>query len=240
MSTATTNFTTSNSAPAPSGRPEPTPVEVFRAIHLDFEGTATEEPSLLGIACEGEWHAVVLEPALRTLAGCGVLGQHVSAADLPKVLAAVRRRAETEDRRLFAWSTRELDAITAALEDPDEIAWWTEHLENAIPFARRWARRHGVELPRVRLPRGHRHTRNHLGRYLAAVGYDVPGGAGPGHTAARIRTLRDQLARRGDWSGLTATAKGKWTKLCAHNRSDCLGMAAVLGQVATDLEGEGR
>ena len=219
--------------------PVPTPLEVHRAIHLDFEGTQTDAPSLLGMACEGEWRGVVLEPALHPLAGLGPWAADLCVGDLPTVLAALRQRAETENRRLFAWSTRELDAITEALTDPAEITWWHDHLENAIPVARRWARRHDVALPRVRLPKGHRQTRNHLGRYLAAIGYDVPGGAGPGYTAARIRSLRDQLTRRRP-DELTTTAKGKWTKLCNHNRHDCLGMAAVLNRVASDTATNGR
>ena len=96
--------------------PVPTPLEVHRAMHLDFEGTQTDAPSLLGVACEGEWRGVVLEPALHPLAGLGPWAADLGVGDLPTVLAALRQRAETENRRLFAWSTRELDAITVALD----------------------------------------------------------------------------------------------------------------------------
>ncbi|WP_373071061.1 hypothetical protein [Gemmatimonas sp.] len=212
----------------------PTPREARRAIYLDFEGTEVDPPSLLGAACDSDWHAVVIERALHPLAGHGADRLAVSTGGLSVSLRELRHRAERENRRLFAWSSHELDVISSVVTTDADRQWWAEHLENALPPARRWAHSHQVVLPRVQLPKGHRRTRNHLGRYLAAIGYAVPSGAGPGYTASRIRTLRGQLARRKSYKALTPVAKAKWTKLCAHNRHDCLGLASLVQRLADD------
>jgi hypothetical protein len=42
------------------------------------------------------------------------------------------------------------------------------------------------------------------------------------------------LIKRGRYERLTPTAKGKWTKLLAHNKIDCDGLRALMLLTALD------
>ena len=70
------------------------------------------------------------------------------------------------------------------------------------------------------------------------VGYEVDKAFGPGNSAQRIRTVRDQLIKRnGEYLNITAVATGKWTKARKHNYFDCDGLREVMIRYATDFAG---
>jgi hypothetical protein len=209
--------------------------EARRAIYIDFEGAEVDPASFLGVAIEGEWHVYVVEEALRDACEQGTRGGVCETTTLAEALWLIRSIAETEDRQVVAYSTREIDEITSSLEAAtDELAWWQANLVNAAPIARRWARRSNVTLPRRRPRKGERVTKWPLAGFMAAVGYEVPKHLGPGNSAARIREVRRQLEKRGSYQALTSVAKGKWTKALDHNRHDCLGLATVMSAVTAD------
>ena len=72
-----------------------------------------------------------------------------------------------------------------------------------------------------------------LGGYLTVVGYDVPGGAEPGHVGTTIKAMRPKLEAG---LPLTPVQKAKWSRLLKHNRHDCAGMRRVCLTAATELE----
>lgn len=53
-----------------------------------------------------------------------------------------------------------------------------------------------------------------------------------GRATKRLRGVRQALERHGVWSGLTRTAKAKWTKLLDYNETDVRNLAALAGWVA--------
>ena len=199
-----------------------TPIEAERAIYIDFEGTETEPPSFLGAAwadSEGGVRFVqyVLEPALwpAAEAATGVCGGTMVPADWPD-LAELRRIAEAEDRRLIAWSDRERKALVDGVLDEDDRRWFDDNVLDAKPLAKRWKRRVRPEVVFGRDPRSRMRGRHRLDRYFGLIGYSVPKILGPGNSAQRIRAVRGQPARRGDYAALTRTVKGKWTKALAQ------------------------
>jgi len=206
-----------------------------RAIYIDFEGTAVDPPSLLGVLVDDEFVQYVFEPILEPAARAksterGGTCVFTTALD---TLRSVRRRAEAEDRPVVAWSDRERNAIVELVNNADDRAFWERTIVNAIPAARRWKNRHHRDLVFPRGPQG-RSGRNVLARYVDLVGHRVPRLHGPGDTAARIRFVRAALAKRGTFEALTTVQRNKWANLLQHNRHDCMGLRAVVEQVALD------
>ena len=209
--------------------------EARQAIYLDFEGTAVDSPSLLGVLIEGEFTQYVFEPVLEPAAKAKAveLGGTCRFATPAEALVEIQRRVKAERRHVFAWSTRERDAIDEFIADPDDRRFWMTTIENTIPLAKAWKGRHHRQVEFPRGPRG-RSGRNILARYLKLIGYQVPGMHGPGNTADRVRFVRNALAKRGSYEALTAVQKAKWTNLLQHNRHDCVGLRALVERIALD------
>ena len=206
--------------------------EVQRAIYIDFEGTATEPASFLGVYCDGAWEVWIIEESLHGAAVHHKNGQ-VTASDRQSVITSLRSRALDERRRIIAWSDRELQEIlkTPGINER-ESRWWTDNLVNALPPAKRWANRNRVEIPVVGSSRGLRPNKWSLSGFRRATGYRKLSSAHEtGNTASRIRTVREQLAKRGSYSKLTKVAKGKWTKVLTHNYHDCVGLQHVVNTI---------
>lgn len=207
--------------------------EADRALYIDFEGTMTDPASFLGIACAGEWEVIVVEEALWPTVSHGARGGSVRRATIGEALTELRDRAEREGRSIVAWSTRELDEIRASLpESSPEIFWWQENLINALPIAKRWAKRNSVPIRAIPSTHGGRENRYSLTGFMEAVEFQVPRNLGTGNSAQRIRHVRTQLTQRGSFGALTPTTKGKWSRGLQHNRYDCLGLAAVMEAVS--------
>ena len=215
-----------------------TPIEAERAIYIDFEGTETDPPSFLGAAWADDAGGLrfvqyVLEPALwpAAEATAGVCGGVLVTADW-RDLAELRRIAEAEDRRIIAWSDRERDELAARLLDEDDRRWFE------TTCSTRSRRRSGGEekvRPEMAFERDRQNRmrgRHRLDRYLGLIGYSVPKILGPGNSAQRIRAVRGQLTRRGDYAALTKTVKAKWTKALKHNWHDCNGLRELVRVVA--------
>jgi hypothetical protein len=205
-------------------------------VYIDFEGTAVEAPSLIGVLVDDEFTQYVFEPILEPAAKAKAAerGGHCRFMSAPEALASLRSRVEREGRLVFAWSNHERDAIAQLVDDPEEQAFWARTVQNAIPFARAWKKRHHGDVVFPKGPRG-RSGANALSRYFELIGYEVPRIQGPGNTASRIRYVRAALARRGRFEALTTVQKNKWTNLLKHNRHDCVGLRALVAQVALDL-----
>ncbi|MBM3960248.1 MAG: hypothetical protein FJ314_10910 [SAR202 cluster bacterium] len=209
--------------------------EARSALYIDFEGTATEPPSLLGLLWvddEGVAHVqrLVFDPALyRAAEATGRLVLPSLEAAWMRVLA----HSVTEKRHIVAWSIREAEVLReSALPQPKKDAI-ESRMVNALPIARRWRRAFHPEVQLVPGPRGKADT---LHNYASLTGYHIPALYGPGKTAARIRYVRDQLKRHGTFAAITPVAKRKWRILLRHNELDLKATRHVMIQVASEMQ----
>ncbi len=216
--------------------------EAEQAIYIDFEGTAVDPPSLLGVLvvdnCKTEFVQYVVEEGLWQAALAKDEDPAWPWACIPASwadLACVRHRSEKENRRVIAWSIHESDELVRHAGSGDQ-EWFGENVVNAIPLGRKWQRRVHPGSHLERDPDNWMRGRHQLQRYFDLVGYEVDKAFGPGNSAQRIRTVRDQLVKRnGEYLDMTPVAKGKWTKALKHNFYDCDGLRAVVIRCAWDL-----
>lgn len=209
--------------------------EVRRAIYIDFEGTAREPASFLGLFCEGVWSAAIIEPALFPAVVAHPRGQ-LFAVDRVQACRDLMTKAEQEERQIIAWSNRERDEIISydAWTEAERLRWATRVL-NALPPAKAWARRTRTEIPVIPGAKGGRENRWSLSGFRKATGYpEISSLFEPGKTASRIRTVRGQLLKRGEYQSLTPVAKAKWSKVLTHNYHDCASLAHVASIVFGD------
>lgn len=192
-------------------------MEAFRAIYIDFEGLKEEPPSLIGIATEYHFRQVVLSPTLKGAADAK--GLRFGAIDA--VAGELVQQSEDEDRRIVGYSQFERQG----LEEHGLVELGTRY-RDARMIGRRWINRlHPGAVSEWRLV-----------DLLRFIGYDVPRHLGKGNAAKRIRDVSGGLAvKQGDYSRLTGTQKGKWTKLLEYNRIDCLGMRDVVLRAASEI-----
>jgi hypothetical protein len=216
-----------------------------RALYVDFEGTAVDPPSLLGVLCvdlDGpRFVHYVLERQLWSAAQAKGNDPDWPWDCLPadwSDLTLLRQRSEAEDRRVVAWSVHEREQLVAHASSGSDRAWFDQNVINAIPLGRRWQRRFHPDAALEKDPENWMRGRHQLQRYFDLVDYEVDKAFGPGNSAQRIRTVRNQLVKRnGDYAAVTPVAKAKWTKALKHNYYDCDGLSAVMIRCAIDLAG---
>ena len=216
--------------------PQFTREQIERAIYIDFEGTKVDLPSFLGWYCEGQWGFFITEEGMHTAASYPHAKGSGTASTLTDACRAVMHRAVRERRPVMAWSTHELTTILALDSwTAVERDWWTQCLINALPIGKQWARRNRVKVPVVEGQWANRPNKWSLSGFRMATAYPkIHALHEPGHTAQRLRHVRQQLDKRGgDFSRLTRVAKGKWTKVLTHNYHDCAGLAHVMDVVYT-------
>lgn len=202
--------------------------DAHRGVFIDFEGTAIDPPSLLGIYVPetGHFDQPVIEQALWPAASIPsqpTVGRVAPrACTLTNALHDIKTQAISERRRCFAFSNHELDVIhEATAGDP----WWDDNVINVAPLAKRWKR---TTYPNVTFVRDARRGRHTLDQYLQLINYPVPPAFGPGNSAQRIRHVRRAaLAASSDTVNFTRTQKAKWTKALQHNWFDCAGLHAL-------------
>lgn len=217
-------------------------VEAERALYVDFEGTAVDPPSLLGVLCveqaKTEFTQLVIEEALWPAAEAKTADSKWTWACKQSVwgdLARLRERSEVQDRRIVAWSEHERVEMVAHAPSDSDQAWFDENVINALPLGRKWQRQFRPDAVMEKDPENWMRGRHQLQKYFDLIGYEVDPVFGPGHSADRIRTVRDQLVKRsGVYKAVTPVAKAKWTKALKHNFYDCDGLRAVMIQCATD------
>ncbi len=225
--------------PTPAPRPRRHPVSVAdaeQALYLDFEGLVGEVPCLLGVRFgrRGPTAQFVLDPQLVAMGEyrSPSITWSVRVVDPVELFRRLREDVLRDGLRVFAWSRREAAAMADLLaDDPGLAEFWAGYVENAIPHAKAWKRRHHAA---VEFPKDDRGGRHRLERYEWLLGIHRSPVHGGGLTTKRIRSVRRGLARYGSADLLTRTQKGHWTKLLVHNELDCAGLAAVVARVAED------
>lgn len=222
-----------------SKNPMPTPEECERALFIDFEGTAVDPPSFLGATwLDGDTQHFVqyvleeyLWPAVEAKSDAN--GGHCRVATWED-LSEIRQLAQTENRKVFAWSTHEATDLGKYVPGDDGI-WFSENVINAIPIAKAWKKKHHPGVVFKKDPKKPMLGKNSLDKYLKLIEYPVPKAFGPGNSAQRIRYVRNMLNKRtGNYSKLTTVAKAKWAKALKHNWHDCDGMRELLIAASAD------
>ena len=208
--------------------------EAQRAIYIDFEGTAVDPPSFLGVlwfsdSGERNFKQLILEEALWPM----TIGKPSTefgpcTKETWKGLGAIRKLSVDEERLVIAWSTHESSELAQRVDGLDG-EWFSENVVNAIPIAKFWKKKAFPEVVFKKSPKKWKMGKNSLDQYMRLIDYQVPKAFGPGNSASRIRAVREMLLKKGgDYSLLTPTAKGKWTKALLHNWHDCNGMREVM------------
>jgi hypothetical protein len=192
------------------------PSEIERALYLDFEGFVESPPSLAGIRCENDFHQVVFDDALEPAAAAK--GLHLALVD--NFLRELLHRCRREDRRLVAFSQHEKNVATL-WADVDLASVYCDGRK----VAKRWVNRAG---------RGAELKEWGLKDLLRFISFERPTYLGAQQATQRLGYVRAMLIKRGRYERLTPTAKGKWTKLLAHNKIDCDGLRALMLLTATD------
>ena len=208
--------------------------QIERGIYIDFEATLNERPSILGVLYkkDGEekdtFVQYVLEENLYDAkSGC-------ITATMNEAIREVLSIARSENRLIYAWSTKEERDI-AEYCDPHISKEAQCFLRNAIPIAKMWHRRRypGVIVPIT--PFRRRHTQEH---YMKLIGFQVPSIYGPGKASQSIKGMRKAIKlKRGKYNSVDATIKSKWKGMLKHNEYDCKGMKAILEKIQQDTYG---
>ena len=215
-----------------------TAVEAARALHLDFEGFKNGAPVFAGIRADGDWSATVFGDVAPDLVPAAE-AKGLAVVDLDGFLQTTVDRAVAEDRVVTGFSRREFLVF-------EERRFASDHLRsrfvNLLPLGRRWRRETHPEVDaRVKASRA---RRKRSGRWIGGHGntlldfarlLEAPRRAshGKGCTTSRLRHVMTQVERRGDFSRLTTTAKGKWTRVLQHNETDCLWSSLLAEAVAS-------
>jgi len=209
-----------------------------RAIYIDFEGTETDPPTLLGVLTpDDEFRQYVFEedvyPAALARGHGKRAGYYCVLADAGDLLSWLVELVEERDFLLVAWSRRELDAIRDYAISPQVKAIAERRYCDAKALAKSWHQRIRPDLEWKKHPERGKYYLDMMARIH---GYPIPRPLGPGNTAKRIRDVREQLRRKGgDFTRLTPVAKAKWTKMLHHNYHDCFGMRHVVRSCLADL-----
>lgn len=201
------------------------------AAYLDFEGNVHEPPSLLGVLAEGRVRQWIVEPGLVPMAGLS--NSHGLAPESASLTEALRIVAEEADRRgaeIAAYTRHDIEIIEDHCLDAELVAWYQDRYRNAKKTLDYW-------YSQGQAPGSEGGVRPHaLQEWMDLAGITRPGGQQPGHVGGALRTVRQQLRRRGgDPALLTPVAKGKWTRLLAHNETDLTGLQALITIAAQDL-----
>ena len=225
-------MTTTDKNRRPSRRTRPSRlymVQATRAIYIDFENLAFEQPTLLGYACEGKWTIAIIEPELAEAATWEVPGGTIIACTADRMLTAIRNRAESELRGVCAWSEHDLRMIKRIYADqPDKLKWWQDNLVDIRPQALRFVRRYKLPVtPLIDQRTGHESS-SHQSVAMAALGIKVPEKYGRGVATKGITALRSALTKVDSIELVDDATKAKWIATLLHNRYDCFGMAAIM------------
>ena len=214
------------------------PEEAARGIYIDFEGTAIDPPSFLGITWVSgggnqRFIQIVLEKTLwpadeaksPRVGGNCFIGEW-------RDLTVLRKLSEEQGRKIFAWSTHEATSLEEHVSGTDG-KWFGENVINAIPIGKAWKRKHHPESVFQKDPKNPWLGKNNLSKYLKLIDYHVPKAFGPGNAAQQSKYVKKMLEKKlGDYSKLTPVAKAKWTKVLKHNWYDCDGLRMLMGHCA--------
>lgn len=184
--------------------------QAMRGLYIDFEGFKGKPPALIGILVDGALEQVVLDERLRLAADA----KGLRVATLAEVGLELLGRCVKEQRVIIAFSQHEQTMFSAHAQLDIE-----EYYRNARTIGQRYLRDSGLA--------GRGDPRS-LKEMLECIGYTRDHRLGEQKSTKRLREVLTMLDKWGSYERLTATAKGKWTKLLCHNEHDCRGMSRLV------------
>ena len=203
-----------------------TDVQAERAIWIDFEGTTTDDPSMLGVLWtpergrRPELTQYVFDDGLALAVGDAsqASNHRIVMADMETTLRNLVDLSDEGKRHLVAWSLYDYDAIVELL---GSVA---VRYRNGKETAKKWRNQRtqlAPHFPEVEFPK------QELQRYLDFVGYEV-GDEFRSDAATHIRTVRERSATKDSWKNVSAGGKEAWRRLVEHNKHDLYGMRRVV------------
>lgn len=205
--------------------------DVERGIFLDFEGLVDGAPVLAGVlippaATLSDVEQVVLD---RRFSAFGEATE-LATQEFEGWVTHLVERAETEDRRIIAWSEHELDIIRAWCSNAIATRF-AARFRNARAFADTWRR---TLHPEVEFSADDR-KENALANYLDCLDYFVPASIGHGTAARNIHRLSGPASAGRAWDSLSEAQRRYWMDLLTHNQHDCVGMYCVSRRAVDEL-----
>lgn len=199
-----------------------TPAEALGALTIDFEGIPGRPPSLLGILDMGEYHAIVLDEALRGAAKASGL----KVRPLPSAVASVLLQSR-DTRRILAFSEHELRKISehAALRR----ARFEELHVNARLLLRRWVNKRYPGLD----ARGWT-----LKDYMRRFGQRDPRKELKVSVPLALRTVAKRLSEYRSFEAMPRRDQELWHALLRYNRLDCVGLHGLVMRAAHEVAAE--
>lgn len=192
--------------------------ECQRAIYLDFEGFENAPPTLVGFCFDGRFEQVIFDRTLKSAASA----KRLAVKDGSTSIARLRDRAVRESRRIVAFSqfdkNQAFDHFGVDLRPV---------YADARLIARRWLNRLKASDPNWRQTNPEWDIDLTLKEFFKLTGYRRPAHLGVQQTTQRIRSVKDQIVKRGSFEKLTPVAKAKWTKLLDHNAHDVRGLMSL-------------
>ena len=210
--------------------------EIENGIYIDFEGTVTDPPVMLGLMYKKNgsdyFEQLIFDPVLKSASEAkakdGSQEQHcLYLESLEEACEKIMTLSTSEKRKIFAWSIREQEVF----KDSKLTEKRKQELEivNALKISRQWAKRN-YDISKIPVnARGQKYT---LDNFVKIFDFHIPKAYGPGNSASRLRYVQSQLQKRGTYEKLTAVAKGKWTKFLKHNEYDLVMTKKVLQAVS--------
>ena len=180
--------------------------EADRAIYIDFEGFTDRSPDLLGIQCEETFKQVVLQRSLASTSSNG----STSFQPIQSILLQLKRRAESENRKIIAFSEHEAD-VARRFAQVDLLPVY----KNARIIAESWSK------SMLRIDNTPPQT---LKDYLALIDFKYPPQIGVGQATNRLRIVQESIRHCGNYERCPESVKREWRNLLEYNRLDCVGM----------------
>ncbi len=191
-----------------------TSTEAERAIYIDFEGFTERSPDLLGILCEENFKQVVLQRLLASTSSSG----STSFQPIQSILRELKRRAESENRKIIAFSEHEAD-VARRFAQVDLLPVY----KNARIIAKEWSRsRLGINTSSLRT----------LKDFLALIDFEYPPHIGVGQATNRLSVVQESIKQYGSYDRCPESVKRAWRNLLEYNRLDCVGMKLLVQTAA--------
>jgi hypothetical protein len=189
-----------------------TPSEADRAIYIDFEGFTDRSPDLVGILCEENFKQVVLKRLLVSTSSSG----STSFQPIQSILRELKSRAESENRKIIAFSEHEAD-VARRFANVDLLPMY----KNARIIARRLSS----------VLSEHRYTNcRTLTDFLDLVNFQYPQHIGQGLATTRLRIVQESIRHYGAYERWPEAVKREWRYLLEYNRLDCEGLKYLMQQ----------
>ena len=215
--------------------------EVEQGIYIDFEGTQKDPPVMLGIfwvTRDGKENLeqLVFDSTLSSAAAAKSLesgrGYAVQVASLEVAFSRVLELSEGLGVPIVEWSIREENVLKASGLSDELKQRVKARIKNALPVARRWAKKNHHPKSWKSDRRGNKFT---LGNFARLAGYEIPALYVSGNSASRVREVLRQIDRRGDYGKITGVAKRKWSSFLKHNEHDLRATRHVMNHIVPEL-----